>query len=67
MRFQDIRLQAKDACPVCGADIRLTEVEPHPFRNDWVVYGYSCEKCGPIKSLVVQRPVYEGRKRAANS
>jgi len=61
MRFQDISigLEAEDACPICSASIRLTEVERHPSRDDWEVYGYSCENCGPVKSLVVQRSVNE--------
>jgi hypothetical protein len=59
MRSQDgsFDIGPKDRCPICGANISLTEVEPHPDRDDWELNGYSCENCGPVKSLVVQRPV----------
>jgi DNA-directed RNA polymerase subunit RPC12/RpoP len=59
MRSQDrsFDIVPKDRCPICGANISLTEVEPHPDRDDWELNGYSCENCGPVKSLVVQRPV----------
>jgi hypothetical protein len=61
MRFQEISfgIEPKDPCPICRANIRLTEVEPHPDRDDWNLNGYSCENCGPVKSLVVQRPADE--------
>jgi hypothetical protein len=59
MHFQDGSFGAppKDPCPICGASIRLTEVEPHPNRDDWELNGYSCENCGPVKSVAVQRSV----------
>ena len=66
MRFTDIispkgteRASNQNACPICFANIRLTEVEPHPNCEDWDVHGYSCDNCGPVKSLVVQRSVGE--------
>jgi hypothetical protein len=52
---QDVssRLDATDACPVCGALITLVEVEPHPSRDGLEIQGFSCEFCGPVKSQVV--------------
>jgi hypothetical protein len=33
--------------------ITLTEVEPHPSRVGLEIHGFSCQFCGPVKSLVV--------------
>jgi hypothetical protein len=59
VHFRDgsFSMDPKDPCPICGASVKLTEVAPHPNRDDWELNGYSCENCGPVKSLVVQRPV----------
>ena len=48
-----LALEAQDACPVCGANIKLAEVEPHPIRVGLEILGFHCEACGPVKSLVV--------------
>ncbi len=55
MRSQGMSLarESKDDCPVCGARIRLAEVEPHPIRAGLAILGFHCETCGPVKSLVV--------------
>jgi ribosomal protein S27AE len=42
-------------CPVCGAETTLAEIEPHPLRVDFEIRGYYCDRCGPVKSLVVLR------------
>ena len=57
MRSQEMSLghSTEDACPICGARLRLTEIAPHPNRNGLEIHGYSCEFCGPVKSLVVMR------------
>ena len=57
MRAQNmsLALEAQDACPVCGAIIKLAEVQPHPIRIGLEILGFHCEACGPVKSLVVAR------------
>ena len=54
-----ITLIADDGCPVCNSRIKLTEVEPHPSRDGLEIHGFSCEFCGPVKSLVVLSPSEE--------
>jgi hypothetical protein len=58
MRFQDTSLTfaQRNPCPVCGAETALAEIEPHPLHVNFEIHGYCCERCGPIKSLVVIRP-----------
>jgi hypothetical protein len=55
--FQDASLKVKprNPCPVCGAETTLAEIEPHPLHVNLEILGYSCDRCGPIKSLVVPR------------
>jgi len=48
-------LQPLDPCPVCGAETTLAEIEPHPLHPNFEIHGYLCDRCGPIKSLVVLR------------
>jgi hypothetical protein len=57
MRFQDklLMLEPTNPCPVCGAETALVEIEPHPLHVDFEIHGYLCDRCGPIKSLVVLR------------
>jgi hypothetical protein len=57
MRFQDepLMLKPKNPCPVCGAETALAEIEPHPLHVKFEIHGYLCNRCGPIKSLVVLR------------
>jgi len=57
MRFQDTShlLKPKDPCPVCGAEIALTEIEPHPLYVNFEIHGYLCDRCGPVKSVVTFR------------
>jgi len=45
----------RDPCPVCGLEITLDVVEPHPVDERLEIQGYICDKCGPVKSLVVLR------------
>lgn len=45
----------KDCCQICGADLRIVEIEPHPQHGEWEIHGFSCGNCGPVKSLVVRR------------
>jgi hypothetical protein len=53
MRFQAAK--PSDPCPVCGAEITLAEIEPHPLHAKFEIHGYLCDLCGPVKSLVVPR------------
>ena len=57
MRFQDasLMLKPRNPCPVCGAESALAEIEPHPLHANFEIHGYLCDRCGPIKSLVVLR------------
>src|SRR6266853_2938786 len=55
MRFQDapLMLKPRNPCPVCSAETALAEIEPHPLHANFEIHGYFCDRCGPIKSLVV--------------
>ena len=62
MRFQYASLKSKapilqllNPCPICGAETTLAEIEPHPLHANFEIHGYLCDRCGPIKSLVVLR------------
>jgi C4-type Zn-finger protein len=62
MRFQYAPLKSKptifqptNPCPVCGAETALAEIAPHPLHVNFEIHGYLCDRCGPIKSLVVLR------------
>jgi hypothetical protein len=57
LRVQDalLVLNPLNPCPVCGAETALAEIEPHPLYVDFELHGYLCDRCGPIKSLVVLR------------
>jgi len=57
MRFQDasLMLKPRNPCPVCGDETALAEIEPHPLHANFEIHGYLCDRCGPIKSLVVLR------------
>jgi hypothetical protein len=45
----------RDPCPVCGLEITLDVVGPHPVDERLEIQGYIWDKCGPVKSLVVLR------------
>jgi hypothetical protein len=55
MPCQDTLLTPSNPCPVCGAETALAEIEPHPLRVNFEIHGYLCDRCGPVKSLVVHR------------
>jgi hypothetical protein len=46
-------LQPINPCPICGAETALAEIEPHPLHANFEIHGYLCDRCGPIKSVVV--------------
>jgi C4-type Zn-finger protein len=50
-------LKPLNPCPVCGAETALAEREPHPLHGNFEIQGYFCHLCGPIKSMVVVRPL----------
>ena len=50
-----LMLKQINPCPVCGAETALAEIEPHPLHVNFEIHGYLCDRCGPIKSLVVLR------------
>jgi hypothetical protein len=56
--MQDALLMLKplNPCPVCSAETTLAEIEAHPLHVNFEIHGYFCDRCGPIKSLVVLRP-----------
>jgi C4-type Zn-finger protein len=57
MRIQEaaLALEARHPCPICGVETVLAEIEPHPLHANFEIHGFICERCGPIKSLVVLR------------
>jgi hypothetical protein len=46
--------EAGHPCPICGAETTLAECVPHPLYVNFKIHGYLCDRCGPIKSLVVR-------------
>ena len=53
---------------VGGGETALAEIEPHPLHVNFEIHGYLCERCGPIKSLVVLKtPGAEALKLDHNS
>jgi hypothetical protein len=62
IHFQDQprMLNPRNPCPVCGRETVLAEVEPHPLHAKFEIHGYVCDRCGPIKSLVVVRSLPRG-------
>jgi ribosomal protein S27AE len=59
MRFQKASLMHKlrNPCPICGAETALAEIVPHPLQPKFEIHGYCCNRCGPIKSVVVLAPL----------
>jgi hypothetical protein len=50
-----LMLKPLNPCPVCGAETAVAEIEHHPVHVNFEIHGYLCDRCGPIKSLVVLR------------
>ena len=61
MRVQDI---VRNACPICGKEITLAAIEPHPTHSERELHTYRCVDCGPVKTTSV-RPRSGGLTRAA--
>ena len=55
IKLKSIKLKPINPCPVCGIETALAEIEPHPLHVNFEIHGYLCDRCGPIKSLVVLR------------
>jgi hypothetical protein len=53
MRIQHASLNSTNPCPICGVETTLAEIAPHPMHVNFEIHGYFCERCGPVKSLVV--------------
>ena len=51
-----MRFKPRNPCPVCGTETALVEIEPHPLLVNFEIHGYFCDRCGPVKSLVVFCP-----------
>ena len=54
-RQDPLMFKPLNPCPVCGAETVLAENEPHPLHANFEIHGYLCDRCGPVKSLVVLR------------
>jgi hypothetical protein len=68
VKIQCSILKPLNPCPVCGGETALAEIEPHPLHVNFEIHGYLCERCGPIKSLVVLKtPGAEALKLDHNS
>jgi hypothetical protein len=65
MRFHNAAVMHKprNPCPVCGAETVLREIEPHPVHVNFEIHGYVCDRCGPVKSLVVLRSAHQSPRR----
>jgi hypothetical protein len=55
VKIQCSVLEPLNPCPVCVGETALAEIEPHPLHVNFEIHGYLCDRCGPIKSLVVLR------------
>ena len=53
MRIQKAPFKSRNPCPICGVETVLAETAPHPKNINFEIHGYVCERCGPVKSLVV--------------
>ena len=54
MRFQYAPLKSKPTMfqptnpgPICGAEITLAEIEPHPLHAKFEIHGYLCGRVDP--------------------
>ena len=47
MRVQNI---LRNACPICGKEITLAAIEPHPTHSERELHTYRCVDCGPVKT-----------------
>ena len=45
MRVQN---SLQDPCPICGKDITLAVIEPHPTHPERELHTYRCVDCGPV-------------------
>jgi len=52
MRVQNI---LRNACPICGKEITLAAIEPHPTHSERELHTYRCVDCGPVKTTSVLR------------
>ena len=52
MRIQNI---VHDACPICGKEVTLAVIEPHPTHSTITLHTYRCVDCGAVKTTSVLR------------
>ena len=53
LRDRSLKPDARNRCPVCGAETTLAECVPHPLQHiHFQIHGYFCDRCGPLKSLL---------------
>ena len=52
MRIQNI---VHDACPICGKEVTLAVIEPHPTHSTITLHTYRCVDCGAVKTSSVLR------------
>jgi hypothetical protein len=51
MAFRD---STNDACPACLRATTLSVIEPHPTRAGLEIHTFNCDRCGPLKSRVIE-------------
>jgi len=54
LRDRSLKPESRNPCPICGAQTTLAECVPHPLQIQFQIHGYLCDRCGPVKSLVVR-------------
>jgi predicted RNA-binding Zn-ribbon protein involved in translation (DUF1610 family) len=48
MRIQNI---VHDACPICGKEVTLAAIEPHPIHPEMELHTFRCDDCGPVRTV----------------
>jgi ribosomal protein S27AE len=62
LRDRSLKPESRNPCPICGAQTTLAECVPHPLQIQFQIHGYLCDRCGPVKSLVVRAYPPEARQ-----
>jgi uncharacterized Zn finger protein len=45
----------ENGCPICGKEIALAVIEPHPTHSELDLHTYRCVDCGPVKTTSCHR------------
>ena len=40
----------QNGCPICGKEIFLAAIEPHPTHPERELHTYRCVDCGPVRT-----------------